>query len=321
MNIRWLAACVAMLALSGPGEAFAGWVAFIAPDFPQTRNLFAELQKRSALELAEKGLEMRFVAVPENDDAQLVLRVREAIAERPDVIFAAAERLALEAKRHTSTIPIIFSSLANPVRTGLVASLARPGGNLTGFTYDVEIESKQIELLKEIAPRAKIIGLLDDGYWSRERVSREMLDRYERIFGVSFLLMKGASPGEMAKLVLSKEAQQVDAWLVPLHNFTANGRVDLIAAIKKVRKPAVFGRTFFVEGGGLASYQEVVPRPMEIWHDLFKLVLRGTAPGDIPVRRPKDFELSLNVIAADELGIRFSGSMLRRADRVFGLPK
>lgn len=298
----------------------AGWVAFIAPDIDQGRALFEEFRRLAAPDLEAHQLELRFVAVENVPDGPGIEGpVAKAVRQGPRVVLAAAERVATHAKRHTSSIPIIFGSATNPVRAGLVSSLARPGANVTGFTSDIEIERKQLELLKEVAPRARRVGVLNDGTWYTSRVGPEQVAAYERELGLALRIFTGTTPEDMARIVLGAGAREVDAWLVPVHNLTGIARDEVVRAINTVNKPAVYGRTFFVEAGGLMSYQEVIPRPMAIWAEMFRMILGGTPPGDIPVRMPRDFVLAVNVAQAQRAGMPFPPALLRRADKVVGM--
>jgi len=313
------ASLLALLLAITNGAWAHGWVAFIAPDIPRGRFLHDEFARLAAKDLEAHGLELRFVPVANVPDGPGVEEpVLRAIAGNPAMILAANEQSAAYAARHTRTIPVIFGSASHPIRGGLVESMSRPGRNLTGFTFDVEIERKQLELLKEIAPRARVVGVLNDGTWFPRRVPEEQIARLEQEAGLKLRILTGADTGDMARLVDSAEGRGVDAWLVPVHNLTGSAPEAVVKAVNATRKPAVYGRTFFVEAGGLASYQEVIDQPMAIWLEMFRMILRGTSPGDIPVRRPKDFVLAVNLDEARRSGIPLSATLLRRADRVIG---
>ena len=315
---RPFAAVLLAWALMDPAIAAAqGWAAFIAPDLAQTRLLHEDLKRRAEPELQSHKMELRYVPVPQADDAAMRARIAEVVAGEPKVIIAVSTVIAAMAKSRTATIPIIFASVADPVRAGLVASLAQPGANLTGFTYDIPVEGKQLELLAEIAPRAKVFGVLEDGHWLGERITQEQLSKYEAALGRRIQVFHASSPGHIPTVVSGSDARNVDAWLVPIGNYAAEARKDLVAALRKAKRPAVFGRTFFVEAGGLASFQEVIADPVGIWLTMFQQVLKGVPPSKIPVQRPKQFEMALNLEEAERLGMPFSPSLVRRANRTF----
>lgn len=315
MRTRVSGLLIALLALATCARA-GGWIAFAAPEMAHTRAQFAELQQRAASDLQAHGLELRFVATPENDEAVTDRQMVRTVSEAPALIVAVSTRIALSAKRATNVVPIVFASVADPVRTGLVESLAYPGRNLTGFTYDAPVETKQLELLGEIAPAARTIGVLEDGHWLDQRVSRDELRALERRFGKSIRVFRAASAAEMTAAIESAEGRKMDAWLVPISDTAANGRHDVVAALRKSRKAAVYGRGFFVDAGGLAAYQEVVRNPIELLHTMIRSILAGTPPSRIPIQRPKDFELTLNLAASRREGIKFPPYLLKRANRV-----
>ena len=301
--------------------AVAGWIAFITPDFPQSRSLFAEYQARMAPMLKARNLEVRFVPVADTLEVPIEGTVSQVLAGRPVLVVAPAQHVAVTVQRMAKgSTPVIFSTRLDPVRAGLADSNARPGRNATGISYDVGINNKQLELLKELVPRVRTVGVLADDIWLHEETGAEKIRSYERTFGVKLVVLAAKSPEEMPGLVHSEPARTVEAWLVPITNYSGRMRNEVVAAIRASRKPAVYGRSFFVDAGGLASYQEVIARPIEILAEMSMQVLRGTPAGSIPVRRPRDFELVLNWDEAHSLGITFPLTLLRRAHRIVGAP-
>jgi putative tryptophan/tyrosine transport system substrate-binding protein len=301
--------------------AAVGWIAFISPDFPQSRSLFAEYQARMAPVLKARDLEARFIPIADTLEAPMDGTVTQVLAARPVLVVAPALHVAAAVQRMAKgSTPVIFSSRVDPVRAGLADSLARPGRNATGISYDVGINYKQLELLKQLAPRVRTVGVLADDIWLHEETGAEKIEAYERSIGVKLVVLVAKSAAEMPGLVESDQASAVDAWLVPITNFSGRMRNEVVAAIRASRKPAVYGRSFFADAGGLAAYQEVFARPIEVLAEMSMQVLRGTPAGDIPVRRPRDFELVLNQDEAHSLGITFPTSLLRRAHRIVGAP-
>lgn len=315
-SLRCFLLCGLLLALR-PALA-GGWIAFVAPDMGHTRDLFDDLRARAAADLKAHGLEMRFVALPLTDGPEVEARLAQVVSENPRVIFAASSRVALAARASTTTIPVVFGSVADPVRIGLVESLARPGGNATGFTYDVLVEGKQLELVAELAPRARTIGVLEDGHWLGERITPGQLAGFERQLGRRIEVLRAAGPEDIVELATGARARDVDAWFVPISNAASERRRELVEALNRQRRVAVYGRSFFVEVGGLAAYQEIIADPMGLWLGILQTLLRGTAPGAIPVQRPKEYELALNRDTARRIGVPLSPGLLRRADRVLG---
>jgi putative ABC transport system substrate-binding protein len=301
--------------------AAAGWIAFIAPDFPQSRSLLREYEARMAPALQEHDLVVRFVPVADDLAVSLDPPVTAALADKPRLIVAPAQHIAATAQRLSGgAVPVVFSSRVDPVRAGLATSLSRPGKNATGITYDVDIAYKQLELLQEIAPAARTVGVLADGIWLHEEAGPQRLARYERIFGVKIVVLVATSPEDLVARAASDEARRVDAWLVPITNYSGRARNEVVAAIRRTRKPVVYGRSFFADAGGLASYQEVISNPIEILADMSKQVLAGIPAGEIPVQRPRDFEMVLNFDEARELGIAVPRALVHRANRIVGAP-
>jgi putative tryptophan/tyrosine transport system substrate-binding protein len=291
---------------SALAAAAAGWIAFIAPDFPQSRSLFREYEARMAPALQQHDLAVRFVPVADDLAVSLDPPVASALADKPRLIVAPAQHIAATALRLSGgVVPVVFSSRVDPVRAGLASSLSRPGKNATGITYDVDITYKQLELLKQLAPAARAIGVLADDIWLHEETGPQRLAHYERIFGVKVVVLVAKSPEDMVALATSDEAGRVEAWLVPITNYSGRARNEVVAAIRKTRKPVVYGRSFFADAGGLASYQEVIS---------------GTPAGEIPVRGPRDFEMVLNFDEARELGIAIPRALVHRANRIVGAP-
>jgi putative ABC transport system substrate-binding protein len=301
--------------------AAAGWIAFICPDFPQARALFAEYQARMGPELQARDLEARFVPVPDSS-APVDRLVAQALAGRPVLVVAPAHAVALSARRLAEgRVPVIFSTRSDPVRSGLVTSLARPGVEATGISYDVDIAHKQLELLRQLAPGARTVGVLADDIWLHEEMGAERLARLERDARLRLRVFSAKSPEDMVRLPSTDEAGAIDAWLVPITNYSGRARDAVVAALRQSGKPAVYGRSFFVDAGGLASYHEVIAQPMAILADLSRQVLGGRPARSIPVHRPREFELVLNMDAARELGIVFPASLLKNAHRVVGAPR
>ena len=162
--------------------------------------------------------------------------------------------------------------------------------------------------------------MLADEIWLQEEMGVERLSRLERQSRYALRIFSAKSPEDMAHIPGTDGAAAVDAWLVPITNYAGRGRDAVVAAIRRTRKPAVYGRSFFVEAGGLAAYQEVIPQPIAILADLSRQVLAGRPAGEIPVHRPRDFEMALNLETAREVGISFPRTLLRNAHRVVGSP-
>lgn len=235
-----------------------------------------------------------------------------------DVIVAAGPASALAAKNATSTIPVVFTMVSDAVAEGLVASLGRPGKNLTGLSISagVEIVGKRLQLLKEAVPSAKRIGLLTNpGNPSHVLVLRE-LTRIAQSMSVELQVLEARRSEDFAGLFMAMTKGRVDALLVLDDAMFAIFALTLVELSGKNRIPAIYGSNGFVEAGGLMSYQGnflVVNRRAATYVDK---ILKGAKPGDLPVEEPTRFDLAINLNAAKALGITIPQTLLLRADEV-----
>ena len=243
----------------------------------------------------------------------------ELVRLKVDIIVAPGTPVAQAAKTATRTIPIVFAGVADPVGTGLVASLARPGGNITGVTpISAELSAKRLELLKETVPRVSRIAVLSTPDYPLP-VKTETLKEMEaaaRALGVQLQLLevRGANDFDSAFGAMRKE--RAGAFTVlPIPMFLDERRriVDFAA---KSRLPAIFHWTEYVEAGGLMSYGA---DPMALFRRAAVFVdkiLKGSKPADLPVEQPMKFEFVINLKTAKQIGLTIPQSVLYRADKV-----
>ena len=243
--------------------------------------------------------------------------IAELIATKPEVIVVEATPGALAAKRATSTIPIVFISVSDPVGSGLVDSLARPGGNVTGATdYGTELAEKSVELVRAVVPKANRLGVLmsdNPVHPSQFAVIRTAADRIS-LSALSFLV---ASFDDLERAFAAMVAQKVDAFIVlggsPLG--TTYPQVDAIIALAaRARLPAVYGFGDFVKRGGLMSYGINQPDKWKQTAMYVDRILKGAKPADLPVQQPTDFELLINRSTAANLGIKIPPTLKLRAE-------
>jgi putative ABC transport system substrate-binding protein len=243
--------------------------------------------------------------------------VRDVINTHPDLILAVAARLSLDFKMATATIPIV-TIVNDPVALGLVASIARPGGNITGVTIGTELEliGKRIELLVEAIPGLSTLGyLVSRAYWEdmRGAAAREAAKRA----GVSLkvaLLGSGFYQTEYQRVFGSME--RADALMVSdeaEHLASGAAIVELAAA---GRIPTMYAYGEYVRLGGLMAYSIDLPDTFRRLANLIDKVLKGSSPADIPFYRPTKFELSINLKTAKALGLALPAILLVRADQV-----
>jgi len=242
----------------------------------------------------------------------------ELVAAKVDVIVSTGGITgALAAKNATSTIPIVFISGDDPVEHGLVASLARPGGNLTGVTlFGFELMAKRLEHLAELVPQVKVVSLLvNPNNASAERVTREMQEA-ARGKGVHLHILKAGAEAEIDAAFATLGQFPADALVIGTDAFFFSRRDQFVALAARYAIPTTYERREFVVAGGLMSYG---PNFAHVWHragNYVGKVLNGAKPADLPVERPMKLELVVNSNTAKTLGLAVQESILSRADEV-----
>jgi putative ABC transport system substrate-binding protein len=242
----------------------------------------------------------------------------DLVSRKVDLIIAnSGTPTALAAKSATSTIPIVFVSVGDPVGIGLVASLARPGGNVTGFTNIVtELMPKLVELLTELVPQAKVVALLvNPDNANVEGVIRNTQEA-ARAKGVQLPVMKAGTEGEIDTALASLGELQAGGLVVDPDAFFNRRGAQIVALAARYAVPAVYAHLQFVAAGGLISYgidDEAAFRQAGIYAGR---ILKGEKPADLPVQQPTTFKLVVNSKTATSLGLTVPPSILARADEV-----
>jgi putative ABC transport system substrate-binding protein len=240
----------------------------------------------------------------------------ELVARNPDVIYAPPYTAAVAARQATRAIPIVFVAGSDPVGSGLVASLARPGGNATGLTSVVDsLAPKRIQLLREILPGAKRIGLLGDPTEPNFASDRNALAPVALALGLTIVMAEASNPLELDAAVSKLLGQNVDA-IYANSSIALNLRTRLIELANHRHVPVVGVRASMVEAGALFAYSVSLPDQLRRSAQLVDKILKGAKPADIPVEQPTRFELVINLKAAKSLGITIPRSVLLRADEV-----
>ena len=247
-------------------------------------------------------------------------RANEIAAEfarlRVDVIVTAGAVNVLAAQRAAPTTPIVFAITADPVGSGLVASLARPGGNVTGLaSQGAEYGSKQIELLREVVPQLRRIGVIANGANPGSLGEMRAFETTARRLGVE---LSSFQVRTLEDIVSAFEAMKgtVDAIDVVPDPLATSNRVQIAKLALVARLPAIYGTREYVEVGGLMSFG---PNVLDLYRragDIVDKILRGTKPAEIPVEQPTKFSLVINLSTAKALGLAISESFLLRADEV-----
>jgi len=242
----------------------------------------------------------------------------DLVGRKVDVIVTqGGTAVALAAKNATSMIPIVFIIGGDPVGDGLVASLARPGGNLTGATIiGVELMPKRFELLSELVPRAGVIALLvNPNNSNTERIIGDMHEA-ARAKGVQLHILRAGTESEIDAAFATLVQLHAGALLVGADSFFSGRREQLVALASYHAVPAIYEGRVFADSGGLISYgpsRTAVNRQVGTY---VGRILNGAKPADLPVQQPTTFELVINLKTAQALGLTVPPSILSRADEV-----
>jgi putative ABC transport system substrate-binding protein len=221
------------------------------------------------------------------------------------------------AKAATSTIPIVFITAADPVRTGLVASLNRPEGNVTGISMvGAMLEAKRFELLHEIAPQASIIGALINPNYPAAKVQTQEVQEATARLGLQLIMLNASTEVEIDAAFASFVQQKAGALLIGNDPFFGSQRERLASLAIRHRLPAISFRREFAEAGGLISYGAHFADGYREAGVYAGKILKGTKTTDLPVMQPTKFELVVNLKTAKAMGLTVSEAFLLRADEI-----
>jgi putative ABC transport system substrate-binding protein len=219
-------------------------------------------------------------------------------------------------KQATTVTPIVFAVAVDPVRGGLVASLARPGGNVTGMSIQQsDLVSKRLELLREVIPQFRRIAIMFDANYSSSVLEASDVKATARTLGLDFVSLEIRRPEDILPTFEALKAK-ADALYVVSDALIAANRTRIITLALGARLPTIFNVRDFVQAGGLMSYGPNYPDLFRRTADLVDKILRGTKPGDIPVEQPTKFDLVINLTTAKAIGLTIPDSLLLRADKV-----
>ena len=244
----------------------------------------------------------------------------ELVALKVDVIVAPITLAALAAKRATKTIPIVFAAVGDPITDGLVTSLARPGGNVTGLSVlSSELVGKWLEQLKQAVPGVSHVAVLWQPGAASARTEQDMLKEGEvtaRALGVRPQFVEARGPADLDRAFSDMTKARAGALTVLPGNMFFSERRRLVGLAAKNRLPAVYPSREYVDAGGFMSY---APNGADLFRRAATYVdkiLKGAMPGDLPVEQPTKFELVINLKTAKALGLTIPPSLLQRADQV-----
>jgi putative ABC transport system substrate-binding protein len=242
---------------------------------------------------------------------------RELLALKVDVIVTRGTPAAKAAKNATSTVPVVMAASGDPLGTGLVTSLSRPGGNITGLSAIVgELAPKRLELIREIVPGLARIAVLANT--SNDAVRRDWarIETAARSLGVQSQLLDLRESDALGPTFDDARARRADALVVVIDAITQANQQRIVDLAMKHRLPAIYSSREFVDAGGLISYGVSYPDLYRRAATYVDKILKGTKPADLPVVQPTKFELVINLKTAKALGIEVRPSLLALADEV-----
>jgi putative ABC transport system substrate-binding protein len=252
----------------------------------------------------------------EGDLARLPALADELVRLKPDVIVTATTPGAMAAKRATQSIPVVLASVGDPVSTGLVSSLARPGGNLTGSSlFTADESAKRVELIKDALPRVQRVALLvnpSNPLWAG---SVEEVARVAGILKIEVQRIEARVPGELERAIAAAVEKRADA-LVVVEDSLFTGEARRLAELALQHRLPAIGQVVFAEAGGLignGTNQVVLFRRAATFVDK---ILKGAKPADLPIEQATRFELVVNLKTAKALGVSLPKQLTFRADRI-----
>jgi putative tryptophan/tyrosine transport system substrate-binding protein len=247
------------------------------------------------------------------------LLAKELVELQPDLIVSGGSSVAVTALvRQTASIPIVFVQVPDPVELGLVASLARPGGNVTGFTnHDFSISGKWVELLKDMAPEIKNVVFM--AHPQSSTAMTRFIPAFEeagRAIGVKATVTHVGDVAAMENHLNALRKETRVGLIVGTGFFFITHRAYIVGRVNDLRLPTVYPNRLFTISGGLLSYATDTPDVYRRAASYVHLILEGAKPGDLPVQQPTKLELIINLKTAKALGIAVPPSLLARADEV-----
>jgi putative ABC transport system substrate-binding protein len=239
----------------------------------------------------------------------------DLVRQHVDVLVASSQAAALAAQRATRTIPIVMVNASDPVEAGLVATLIRPGGNVTGLSQQLtrEIRAKQLQLLKEMLPKMAGVGVLHS---AATTVGLREYEAAGQTLEVRVQIVEVRNRNDLESAFAVMAQARIDALLVPADPFLFTERQRVAALAREHRLPGMYSTREYAEAGGLMSYSARLSEQFRRAAIYVDKILRGASPATLPVEAPSQYELVINVTTAKALGLTIPQSLLLRADEV-----
>jgi putative ABC transport system substrate-binding protein len=286
----------------------------LSPESKETRAFQQALRDAGYAEGRDVVIEWRSA---NGDYARVPELAADLVQRKVDVIVADTTLAAQAVKHATSTIPIVMALVADPVGSGLVASLAHPGGNVTGLSIMLaELSAKRLQLLKEAIPRLTRVAVLwnPDTPWHQKAIADLKAAAPSLSIQLSFVSMR--TPEEIGPAFSAVNRAHAQALYLLESSFSYTHRTTLLKLASKARLPIIHGLRQFVDEGGLMSYGANIGNSFRRSAGYVDKILKGAKPGDLPIEQPTQFELVVNLKTAKALGITIPQSILLQADEV-----
>lgn len=293
-------------------------IGFVGTNPPVAEAFRQGLREAGYIEGKNVFIEARFA---EGRQERLPELVAQVLRLRIDVLVCVSPPAVLAAKNATTTVPIVFASVTDPVASGVVTSLARPGGNITGASIGVSgpgFGGKWVELLKEAVPGVSQVAVLWNPTEPGTAQFLRDIQAAARVLNVKLDLLGAGNAADLDRAIAAISASRAQAIIVVrdlFFNSTAT-RVKLVQFAANKRLPAVYSFRSFVADGGLMSYAASQEESYRVAATLVDKIIKGAKPADLPIQQPTRFELVINLRAARALGLTIPPSLLLRADQV-----
>jgi putative tryptophan/tyrosine transport system substrate-binding protein len=243
--------------------------------------------------------------------------IADLIALKVDVIVTAGTPATQAVKKATSSIPLVMVAVGDPVATGIVASLRRPGGNITGLTsVSEDLEAKRLELLREVLPTVSRLAVLWNPDNQSLRADLKEIRAAAQVLGMKVQALEVRTPGELEETFKAIVTERPGALLVMADRLFLHNRQRIMDFAAKQRLPGVYAYRELVEAGGLMSFGPSYPGMHKRAATYVDKILKGVSPADLPVERPTTFDLVINLKTAKALGLTIPPSLLQRTDQV-----
>jgi putative ABC transport system substrate-binding protein len=251
----------------------------------------------------------------EGDRERFAEMAADLVRQHVDVLVASSQAAALAAQRATRTIPIVMVNASDPVEAGLVASLARPGGNVTGLSQQLtrEIRAKQLQLLKEMLPKMSRVGVLHS---AATTVGLREYEAAGQTLEVRVQVVEIRNRNDLESAFASMARERIDALLVPADPFLFTERQRIAELAREHRLAGMYSTREYAEAGGLMSYSARLSEQFRRAAVYVDKILRGASAGTLPVEAPSHYELVINLKTAKALGLTIPPALLQRADQV-----